>query len=148
MNTKSDRSLSIEHSAIYFEAGDNHCQVVINNARTSFYIRSNLSWVQSELSNIFYKYSENDEIYVFIFVVSYYSNNDLRHISVFASPALSRRRRNVYVNQDKFWMLREGASKENPEKIEKITKLQQQVYEYFKHLASVSNNFRLMYSSH
>ena len=53
MNTKSDRSLSIEHSAIYFEAGDNHCQVVINNARTSFYIRSNLSWVQSELSNIF-----------------------------------------------------------------------------------------------
>ena len=54
MNTKSDRSLSIEHSAIYFEAGDNHCQVVINNARTSFHIRSNLSWVQSESFQIFF----------------------------------------------------------------------------------------------
>ena len=31
------------------------------------------------------------------FCFSYYSNNDLRHITVFASPSLSRRHRNVII---------------------------------------------------
>ena len=39
---------------------------------------------------------------MFCFLFSYYSNNDLRHITVFASPTLSRRHRNVYKQPDKF----------------------------------------------
>ena len=65
-------------------------------------------------------------LYIY-FSVSYYSNNDLRNITVFASPAVSRRNRNVYTQQDKFWMLKKEGGKEDPEALQKISHLQQQV---------------------
>ena len=36
---------------------------------------------------------------------SLYSNSDLRNLSVFASPVLARRRRNVYSEPNQYWML-------------------------------------------
>ena len=61
------------------------------------------------------------------FCFSYYSNNDLRHITVFASPALSRRNRNVYKQPDKFWLLAQAEGREDQEAISKIDQLQKQV---------------------
>ena len=75
------------------------------------------------------------------FCFSYYSNNDLRHITVFASPSLSRRhrnviiiiiivyfyyRRNVYKQPDKFWLLAQVEGREDQEAINKIDQLQKQ----------------------
>lgn len=60
------------------------------------------------------------------FCFSYYSNNDLRHITVFASPALSRRHRNVYKQPDKFWLLAQVEGREDQEAISKIDQLQKQ----------------------
>ena len=58
---------------------------------------------------------------------SLYSNSDLRRVSVFASPALSRRR-NVYTHPEKFWMLREKrVAEEDPSVVSKISQLQQRV---------------------
>ena len=64
---------------------------------------------------------------MFCFLFSYYSNNDLRHITVFASPALSRRHRNVYKQPDKFWLLAQVEGREDQEAISKIDQLQKQV---------------------
>ena len=59
---------------------------------------------------------------------SFYSNSDLRNLSVFASPALSRRRRNVYKEPNQYWMLREAEVKEeDPSVVSKISQLQQRV---------------------
>ena len=47
---------------------------------------------------------------------------------MFASPALSRRRRNVYSEPNQYWMLREREGKEeDPSVISKISQLQQRV---------------------
>ena len=65
------------------------------------------------------------------FCFSYYSNNDLRHITVFASPSLSRRHRNVYKQPDKFWLLAQVEGREDQEAINKIDQLQKQAINTF-----------------
>ena len=57
-----------------------------------------------------------------------YSNSDLRNLTVFASPALSRRR-NVYTESNQFWMLRERerGKEEDLSAVNKISQLQKRV---------------------
>ena len=73
---------------------------------------------------------------------SLYSNSDLRNLSVFASPVLARRRRNVYSEPNQYWMLRESEVKEeDPSVVSKISQLQQRV-----EIAQSTERSHLMFS--